>query len=148
LKAVNRYLEDPSLAEVGIGFSTAQRLLTIAQQVLSGEIKAREGNYDEAIAHLERGIRLEDGNLYNEPPDWFQPVRHNLGAVLLEAGRPGEAEVVYWQDLKKNRENGFALYGLWQAMKAQDRKEEAAEVEARFRKAWADADVKLVSSRY
>ncbi len=148
LKALDRYLEDPSLAEAGIGFSTAQRLLTIAQHVLIGELKARKGDHDAAIAHLERAIRLEDGNLYNEPPDWFQPVRHNLGAVLLEAGRPGEAEVIYWQDLKKNRDNGFALYGLWQALKAQGRTDEAAEVEARFNMAWADADVKLASSRY
>ncbi len=148
LQAVNRYLENQSLAEAGVGFSTAQRLLTIAQQILSGEIKARQGKYDKAIAHLERAVRLEDGNLYNEPPDWFQPVRHNLGAVLLEAGRPVEAEVVYWQDLKKNRDNGFALYGVWQALKAQGRTDEAAEVEARFKKAWADADVTLASSRF
>ncbi len=75
-------------------------------------------------------------------------MRHNLGAVLLEAGRPGEAEVVYWQDLTHNRDNGFALYGLWQALKAQGRTDEAAEVEARFNMAWTDADVKLASSRY
>lgn len=75
-------------------------------------------------------------------------MRHNLGAVLLEAGRLVEAEVVYWQDLKKNRDNGFTLYGVWQALKAQGRTDEAAEVEARFEKAWADADVKLASSRY
>jgi len=148
LKALNRYLDDPELAEAGIGFSSAQHLLTIAQQILLGEIKARQGDYDSAIAHLERAIRLEDGNLYNEPPDWFQPVRHTLGAVLLEAGRPAEAEVVYWQDLKAHRDNGFALYGLWQALKAQGRMEEASEVEARFRKAWAEADVQLTSSRF
>lgn len=148
LKALDEYLDDPTLARAGIGFSSVERLLTIAHQVLTGEIEARQGDYDEAIAHLERAIRLEDGNLYNEPPDWFQPVRHNLGAVLLEAGRPVEAEVVYWADLKKNRDNGFALFGLWQAMKAQGRTDEAAEVEARFRTSWADADVQLTSSRY
>jgi tetratricopeptide (TPR) repeat protein len=148
LKTLDRYLADPSLAQAGVGFSSAERLLTIARQILRGEIKARQGEYDEAIAHLDRAIRLEDANLYNEPPDWFQPVRHNLGAVLLEAGRPVEAEVVYWQDLKKYRNNGFALYGLWQALKAQGRTAEAADIEARFRKSWADADVQLASSRF
>ena len=41
------------------------------------------------------------------------------GAVLLEAKRPSEAETVYWEDLKRNRENGWALFGLMQALKAQ-----------------------------
>ena len=57
-------------------------------------------------------MRLEDALIYTEPPDWHAPVRHWLGAVLLEAGRPAEAEVVYWEDLKRNRENGWALFGL------------------------------------
>jgi tetratricopeptide (TPR) repeat protein len=71
----------------------------------------------------------------------------NLGAVLLEAGRPDEAEAVYWEDLKKNPENGWTLFGLLQALKAQGKKEEAALVEERFKKAWKDADVNLTASR-
>ncbi len=75
-------------------------------------------------------------------------MRHTLGAVLLEAGSAVEAEVVYWQDLEKHRENGYALYGLWQSLERQGRKEEAAGVELRFRAAWVDADVDLTSSRF
>ncbi len=75
-------------------------------------------------------------------------MRHILGAVLLEAGRPDEAEVVYWEDLRKRRDNGYALYGLWQALNDQGKTEAAAEVQARFRATWEAADVKLTSSRF
>ncbi len=70
------------------------------------------------------------------------------GAILLESGRPDEAETVYWADLQKNRDNGWALYGLLQALQAQDKEREAAIIEERFKKAWADADVQLSSSRF
>jgi hypothetical protein len=68
--------------------------------------------------------------------------------VLLEAGRPAEAETVYWEDLRRNKENGWALFGLMQALKAQRKNEDAALVEARFKKAWARADVTLSASRF
>jgi tetratricopeptide (TPR) repeat protein len=111
-------------------------------------LAAKQKSYPAAISHLERAVRLEDSLACNEPPDWYFPVRHMLGAVLLEAGYPAEAEVVYWQDLKRYRNNGYALYGLWQSLKARGQEQESAQIEARFRKAWADADVMLSSSRY
>jgi hypothetical protein len=74
-------------------------------------------------------------------------VRQTLGAVLLDAGRPDEAEAVFWEDLRKNAGNGWTLSGLKQALRAQGKNEEAAIIEARFEKAWAQADVKLTASR-
>ena len=75
-------------------------------------------------------------------------MRHTLGAVLLEAGYPAEAEVVYWQDLRRYRDNGYSLYGLWQSFKARGLTEEAARFKVKFQEAWADADVVLSSSRF
>ena len=75
-------------------------------------------------------------------------MRQLLGAVLLKAGRAAEAEVVYWEDLRRNPENGWSLHGVWQALLAQGDKVNAALVEKRFRRAWADADVTLTSSRF
>ena len=134
--------------ELIIGFSNARTLLTIAAEVLQGESAAAAGRYDEAIAHLDRAVRLEDSLRYNEPPSWHYPIRHTLGAVLLAANRPKEAEVVYWQDLARNQENGFALNGLVQAYDAQGRKAQAEATRKRFESAWEAADVKLTSSRY
>ncbi|MGD8985729.1 MAG: hypothetical protein PVH99_12075 [Desulfobacteraceae bacterium] len=126
----------------------AKAILEIAVEVLAGELAAKGGDYDHAIARLHRGILLEDNLIYNEPPDWHVPVRQSLGAVLLEAGRFAEAEAIYWQDLSRNRENGWSLFGLMQSLRTQGKEEEAAKVEKRFQKAWSQADVTLTASRF
>ena len=132
----------------GLGFGAAGGLLTIAEEILSGEIAAKQNDFTAAIAHLERAVRLEDGLRYNEPPDWYFPVRHILGALLLEAGLPAEAEVVYWEDLRRNPENGFSLFGLNQSLLAQEKSDVASVVSDRLSKAWKNADVNLTTSRY
>src|SRR5438477_5927916 len=141
-------LKDASLDQPLFSLNTGRAVLSIAPEVLSGEIAAARKNYDAAIAHLERAVRLEDALVYTEPAEWHYPPRHALGAVLLEAKRPAEAETVYWEDLKRNRENGWALFGLMQALKAQGKNDDAALVEARFKKSWARADVTLSASRF
>ena len=148
LAKLQETLKDKSLDQPLFSLNTGSAVLSIAPEVLSGEIAAARKNYDAAIAHLERAVRLEDALVYTEPAEWHYPPRHALGAVLLEAKRPGEAETVYWEDLKRNRENGWALFGLMQALKAQGKNDDAALVEARFKKAWARADVTLTASRF
>jgi cytochrome c-type biogenesis protein CcmH/NrfG len=90
---------------------------------------------------MREAVRHEDNLRYDEPPDWIQPARHTLGAVLLRAGRPAEAEAVYREDLQKNPENGWSLMGLRNALLMQGKGTDAAKADARFRKAWAHADV-------
>jgi tetratricopeptide (TPR) repeat protein len=131
-----------------IGFATAATLMTIAEEIVRGELAYAEGDTLAGLAHLERAVRLEDGLRYNEPPDWYFPVRHFLGAMLLEAGRPKEAEVVYAADLRKNPENGYSLLGLQQALEKQGESDDARTVEKRFNRAWAGATHSLTSSRY
>jgi tetratricopeptide (TPR) repeat protein len=131
-----------------IGFGSAKVLLTIAEEIVRGEIHYAEGSTLEGLAHLERAVRLEDGLRYNEPPDWYFPVRQFLGAMLLDAGRPNEAEVVYADDLRKNPENGYSLYGLFIALAEQGKNNDATAVKNRFDKTWAKATHKLTSSRF
>jgi tetratricopeptide (TPR) repeat protein len=126
----------------------AKAILDLAAVVLAGELSAKRGDYDIAIARLHRGVLLEDNLIYNEPPDWHVPVRQSLGAVLLSAGRAAEAEAIYWQDLERNRENGWSLFGLMESLRAQGKEEQAAAVEKRFRKAWKRSDVTLTASRF
>jgi tetratricopeptide (TPR) repeat protein len=140
---VDKSLDNPLFSP-----NTGRAILSIAQEVLTGEIAAAKKDYDEAIPHLERAVRLEDALVYTEPSEFHYPPRHALGAVLLEANRPAEAETVYWEDLRRNRENGWALFGLLQALKAQNKNDDAALVEARFKKAWSRADVELKASRF
>jgi tetratricopeptide (TPR) repeat protein len=141
-------VSDPALKEqVTFSSNTGHSILRIAPEVVAGEIAAKRKDWDKATLHLDRAIRYEDALSYHEPADWHAPVRQNLGAVLLEAGRPDEAEAVFWEDLRKNPETGWSLRGLAQALKAQGKDDEAAKVEARFNKAWQDSDVKLTTAR-
>ncbi len=144
---MQRIAKDPALEFALFSPNAAALIFSIAPHVLGGEIEAAKKNYDQAIAHLDRAVRIEDGLVYTEPSEWHYPPRHALGAVLLEAGRAREAETVYWEDLRRNRENGWALYGLVKALEAQGKTEQAAVAKERFEKAWSRADVKLVSSR-
>jgi tetratricopeptide (TPR) repeat protein len=148
LKQLQVIIEEPGTRDYPVSANGGYRLLTMASEILAGEIAASKKNYTEALAHLERAVRLQDGFFYIEPPDWYFSARHILGAVLLEAGYPDEAETVYWADLQRNPENGYALFGLMQSLKAQAKNDAAASVESRFRAAWSDADVQLTSSRY
>jgi tetratricopeptide (TPR) repeat protein len=127
--------------------NTAAAVLNVAVEVLAGEVAAARGNTTEAVAHLERGVELEDAMHYSEPADWLYPVRHSLGAVLLATGQARQAEAVYREDLRHNPENGWALYGLMQALAAQGKASESAEVKQRFDKAWAHADIAVTASR-
>lgn len=125
----------------------AKRHLEVAAAELAGDIAARRGQTAEAVRRLEEAVRLEDQLPYTEPPAWWRPARHVLGAVLLDAGRPAEAEVVYREDLRRNPENGWALIGLSRSLRARN-PDEAAATQARFEKAWANADVPIASSRF
>lgn len=131
-----------------IGFAAAETLMRIAEEIVSGELAYSQGNLLAGLAHLERAVRLEDSLRYNEPPDWYFPVRHLLGAMLLDAQRPNEAEVVYAADLRKNPENGYALFGLRDALTEQGRRQDAMNVSNRFDQAWAGATHTLTSSRF
>ena len=123
--------------------NTVQSLLAIAQNHLLGEMAAKRGRTDEAVKHLEKAIAGEDELTYDEPPPWYLPIRQRLGAVLLEAGRPGEAENAFRADLVRRPENGWSLHGLAQSLRAQNKTKEADAIQARFKQAWSKADVAM-----
>jgi tetratricopeptide (TPR) repeat protein len=126
----------------------AKTAVSVAVHALMGEIAMRGGSADEGIAHFREALKIEDAGLYFEPPRWYYPIRHSLGAALLKAGRSAEAEAVYREDLKRFPENGWSLFGLAAALEAQRKSSEAAAVRQRFTKAWEGADVKLTASRF
>ena len=148
LSKLRAVLQDKSLDGTLFSPNIARNILEIGPEVLAGELAAARKQFNVAVTHMEKAIRLEDALVYTEPSEWHYPPRHALGAILLEAGRAPEAETVYWEDLRRNRENGWALFGLTQALRAQNKNEEAALIEARFKKAWARADVTLTASRF
>jgi tetratricopeptide (TPR) repeat protein len=126
------------------------QLLAIAEQMLEGEIAYRRGAHDAAFAHLRAAIALEDDLPYDEPWGWMQPVRHALGALLLEQGRAAEAEVVYREDLglggalpraQIHPDNLWALRGLLDCLERRGETAEAALIRQRLEFAAARADV-------
>jgi len=129
-------------------FFRAKNMLQLAANVLAGEIAARGGDTASAERLLRAAVAEQDTHWFTEPPPWYYPVRQSLGAVLLQANRAADAEKVYREDLARNPGNGWSLFGLAQSLRAQGKTGEATETDARFRRAWAKADVTLTASRF
>ena len=119
----------------------------IAERSLAAELASARGQHDAAIAALREAAAIEDAIPYDEPPGWHAPVRHSLGAVLLSAGRPAEAEAVYREELRRNPGNGWSLHGLADSLRAQRKREGLADVERQLAAAWQHADIRLTASR-
>jgi tetratricopeptide (TPR) repeat protein len=147
--ALARVAADPALPAARVkNINPAEALVRIAMLTLSADIAAAEGRMDAAVAMLAEATAVEDGLAYDEPHLWLAPTRHALGAALLAAGRPADAERVYREDLRHYPENGWALGGLAEAERQQGRAEAARETERRLRIAWRNADVELRGSRF
>jgi tetratricopeptide (TPR) repeat protein len=128
------------------GNNTGRGLLEVAAHLLEGEISFKEGDHAKGLAELRLAVEKEDGLRYDEPPDWINPVRHALGAALIQDKKYGEAEKVYRRDLEKLPGNGWSLFGLSRALRLQGKTAEAEQVDAQFKQAWASSDVTLHAS--
>ncbi|MGH7726367.1 MAG: hypothetical protein ACREOU_13145 [Candidatus Eiseniibacteriota bacterium] len=131
-----------------VGINSAQALLAVAGAVLRAEIASFTGQTEAADTAYKAAIALEDDLKYDEPPGWYQPTRQLYGAWLLDQKRGEDAERIYREDLVRNPENGWSLFGLSRALLLNGKPTEAAEAEVRFKKAWAGADVTLQASRF
>ncbi|WP_452227074.1 tetratricopeptide repeat protein [Lacinutrix cladophorae] len=147
LDAIASFLKDPEMETIiATGFDNGTKISKLAFQVVAGELEALKGNYDSAITHLESAVKMEDNLIYNEPSAWYIPPRQNLGAVLLQANKYKEAELVFKEDLKNLRQNGWSLMGLYQSLKAQGKLDEANKIKLEFDTAWKDADIEISTS--
>jgi hypothetical protein len=135
-------------AEAAAGYNTARDVFAVAIATVRARIASAEHRTDDAIASLREAAAKEDELAFNEPSDWFFPVRHLLGTQLLAARRSAEAETVYRQDLQQNPGNGWALFGLAAALKAQNKTEQAKTVESELETAWKYADTRLTASAF
>jgi tetratricopeptide (TPR) repeat protein len=112
LESLRRLAVDPGLAGVRIEFNEAPRILAVAVEVLAGQLLAARHDYPGAIRRLEAGVRAEGALKYGEPPEWSIPVRQELGAMFLAAGRPADAARVYREDLAAFPKNVWSARGL------------------------------------
>ena len=134
-------------AEEMMGNNTAQGILAVVTPMLEGEILVREGKVEAAIARFREAIAVEDGLKSDEPPGWILPVRHSLGATLMNAQRYAEAEQVYRDDLARLPNNGWSLFGLARSLRLQKKNTaEVAELDEHYAKIWSKADLTITSS--
>ena len=131
-----------------MGNNPASVVLAVGVPMAEGELEYRLGHYERAFELLRESVRRDDALHYDEPWGWMMPVRHSLGALLLEQGRLDEAEAVYRADLRLHPDNGWALKGLAECLHRSGRHEEAAATDARFRAAWARSDIEIEVSCY
>lgn len=144
LDALRVIVADERLESITVWeINSAKSLMQIAERLLTGKLTAERRQWTAAIAALKEAVALQDEQNYDEPPSWYTSTRNVLGAVYLKAGRPKAAEKVYREDLEVFPRNGWALFGLAQALSAQGRRAEAAQVTSAFKQAWTRADVAL-----
>ncbi len=148
LDALHQLSESENVKKIIVwGLNPATQICEIASNVLKAELLTRKGDYQPAKKLLRQAIQWEDSLNYNEPPDWFFSVRHMLGNVLMLSGDYAEAEKIYQEDLDYWPKNGFALNGLYESLKAQNKSKEAEAMKQQFNAAWQYADSELKYSR-
>ena len=148
LRRVEGSSEDSALEHAKIkNINAAKSLLQIAALTLAADVAAAEGRVADAVTPLAEAVAIEDALTYDEPHLWLAPTRHALGAALLAAGRPAEAEEIYREDLAHYPDNGWSLAGLAEAQRKQGNADAARATQARFEVAWRRADVGLAGSR-
>jgi tetratricopeptide (TPR) repeat protein len=126
-------------------FFPGRSQLSIMQDVLHADLAMLDGDLDEAVRLLERAVAAQDALPYMEPPYWSNSSRLDLGRVLIAAGRHDDATRVFQDDLEAYPDNGWALFGLAEALAASDDTAAAEVTRERFEAAWSHADVTLQS---
>jgi tetratricopeptide (TPR) repeat protein len=134
--------------EARAGTNSLAAVMRVAIPIVEARIASTEHRPDAAVTLLRQAVAAQDELDLSEPPDWFFPARHLLGAELLQAGKAAQAAGVYREDLKRNPGNGWALYGLAAALRAQGKSAAAARTADLFRVAWKSADVRLPGSAF
>lgn len=121
----------------------ARVVVELARQDLMARIADARGDHEASVKAWTAASEAERRLGYAEPPDWLLPTREGLGAALLRAGRPAEAEKVFRADLAVFRNNPRSLYGLWKSLERQGRSADAADAQKAFANAWRGADTTL-----
>ena len=81
-------------------------------------------------------MAVEDTLAYSEPPYWYYPTRQSLGAALLLAGEPDQAEQVLRTSLLRTPNNGWALFGLMKVYEERGDSRSARSAKQLLSEAW------------
>ncbi|MFA6915118.1 MAG: hypothetical protein WC222_01860 [Parachlamydiales bacterium] len=141
----NLFAEESALIppNAEFGMNKAQKVLKIADLLLSARIAIINNHTEDALKAYENAVAEQDSMSYNEPPDWFFPIREAYGAYLLQLGKVKNAEEIFREDLNSHPRNGRSLFGLQESLKKQNRTHDLYWVSQEFDKAWFYSDTKL-----
>jgi tetratricopeptide (TPR) repeat protein len=123
--------------------NSTSKVLTIAEDVLAARIAEAKHDYQKVLDNFFKGIKDEDSLAYDEPPQWFHPVRESMGGFLMRRGNYVDAAGLFRADLERNKHSGRSLFGLVESLKAQKKSQAAAISQREFESAWKNADTKL-----
>lgn len=130
-------------ADATYGYNKADKIMQIASLLIDAKLAEVQQQPQDAVQNLQKAIAVQDTLHYNEPPDWFFPVRESLGGLLLKLNEPSQAEAVFRADLDRHPRNGRALFGLLESLKAQNKHTDVFWVQNEFNRAWKNADHQL-----
>jgi len=146
--AMLRLVKSEDAAKLNSPVFPATDTLAVPIHLLAGKIAEAKGDNRTMVSELRRAVEAEDALPYMEPAYWPVPTRPTLGAALLKAGDPTEAEKIFREDLKAWPRNGWSLYGLEQSLRAQGKTDSANLVQREFERAWKRADTPLSFASY
>ncbi len=118
----------------------ARDVMAVASEVIAARLSPSPA---EAVPHWQKAVTLQDALVYDEPPDWYYPVRESLGASLLRSGNAAEAEAVFREGVRRSPRNGRMLFGLMESLRAQGKNQAADSVKREYEAAWSKADIQL-----
>ncbi len=145
---MREFMKDSSLNIPMTPFSPPMTGANVAHYLLLGIIHEDKKLYEGAIKYYKMADSVESHMVYNEPRDWLLNPKQYLGHAYLLVGDGANAEKAFKKDLLDNNENGWALYGLYRSYVIQKKTAEASKAMARYKTAFAKADVKINSSVY
>src|SRR5436190_10090293 len=145
LTELQQLMKDSSLQIPLTPFSPVIEGAMTAEHLLIGTIALKENRKADAIVAFDKAVATEENMIYTEPRDWMLNPKHFSGNAYLQNKDGINAEKVFRKDLLNNNENGWALYGLFNALVLQKKTSEAAKVLARFKTAFSKADIKIIS---
>ncbi len=135
--AIAELMADPKVKALETYNIPAPNILDVARHIVIARAAAADGALDDAVPAMTEAVALQEGLNYTEPPYWYYPAKQTLAAMVLRKGDPERAEQLFIEALAEAPSNGWVLFGLSEAYKAQKDKNGAKYAASLFRDAWA-----------
>ena len=130
-------------ADYAYGFTPASQEFEVQGDLLGARLMKARGNHAMEIDLLQKAVAAYDQIDYDEPADFYFPVRESLGYALLRANRHADAVAVFREEARRHPNSGRALFGLWKSLMVTGPMIDADKAENAYKKAWKGADTEL-----